>query len=73
MTKTIYKVYIQNRVSITYATTTRNCEDMIKQILDMHYMDGRYMKIIMICNGETKTIFTTNYKDIKRWNLENPH
>jgi len=69
MTKTIYKVYIQNRVSMVYVTSTRNCEDMIKQILDMHYLEGSYMKIIMICNGETKTVFTSNNKDIKFWNL----
>ncbi len=69
MTKTIYKVYIQNRVSMVYVTSTRNCEVMIKQILDMHYLEGRYMKIIMICNGETKTVFTSNNKDIKFWNL----
>ncbi len=36
MEKTKYRVYINCNMCYTYVTTTRNCEDMIFQIREMH-------------------------------------
>lgn len=53
MTKTKYEVYFYKRVVLFYVTTTRNCEDMINEILRINPLTK---KIFRIDNGVKKSV-----------------
>lgn len=74
MTKTLYEVHRNGRMVIKYATTTKNCEYMLQEIIRLHHRvtDDVYhpsgFKIIRIVNGERTTIYTPKLRHF--WNKE---
>jgi hypothetical protein len=63
MTKTKYEVHSQCGITVTYVTQTRNAEDMITRIVDMHqrfdeFGKPTYLKVVQVINGVSKIIYT---------------
>lgn len=71
MTKTKYEVYRNHGdLSMIYVTTTRNCEDMIKQIRQIHEpittgFNTNKLRIFRIFEGKKELVYTP--KDSKFW------
>ena len=64
MKKSVYTIYVSNRFTARYTTTTRNAEDMINELLKMYVYDKSIqVKIYRKTEGEEKVlIYSKNYK-----------
>lgn len=67
MEKTKYYVHGMHNITRTYVTTTRNREDMIQQIKEMHEpVFNDYFRISVIENGDRKFIYAKQNSPISR-------
>jgi len=68
MTKTKYEVHRSGRLIACYVTTTKNSEEMLQRIRDMHHRDcddvffPSGFKIIRVIGKERTTIYTPKLK-----------
>jgi len=71
MEKAKYRVYINYKLCYTYVTTTRNTEDMIFQIREMHESSVyNYFKITRETDNKEKEVYMKNGKKDKHWESE---
>lgn len=73
MEKTKYEVHIRYKLCYTYITTTRNCEDMLNQIRQMHEPidDEVGFKVFRESPGCKKVLIYANKKDrCSKWESE---
>lgn len=72
MEKTKYRVYMRYKLCYTYVTTTRNCEDMLFQIREMHEMDPFVMFRVTRENldGKEILIYSNRRDNRNRWQSE---
>jgi len=74
MTKTIYEVHRNGRMIIKYVTTTKNCETMLREIINLHHRitDDVYQpsgfKVIRVIGKERTTIYTPKLRHY--WNTK---
>jgi hypothetical protein len=72
MEKAKYRVYIMYQMARVYVTTTRNKEDMIAQIREMHESSIHdYFKITRQISGDKEeTVYTKKGKKNRSWESE---
>jgi hypothetical protein len=78
MTKTLYEVHRNGRLVVKYVTHTRNCEEMLKGIIELHHRvtDDVFIasgfKVVRIIGKERTVIYTPklrNFWQSKELNL----
>lgn len=63
MEKTKYRIYLMYITCKTYVTTTRNCEDMITELLKMYPPDiYDYIKIVRVIGDREEVVFKKTAK-----------
>lgn len=73
MEKAKYRIYVMYSLIRVYVTTTRNCEDMISQIREMHespLQDSFKITRQVIGDSEEKVVYTKIGRKDKSWKSE---
>jgi len=64
MTKTLYEVHRNGNLVVKYVTTTKNCEEMLQGIIELHHRQtddvfvASGFKVVRIIGKERKVIYT---------------
>lgn len=69
MTKTLYEVHRNGRIVVKYVTHTKNCEEMLQEIIQQHHRakDDIFVpsgfKVVRIIGNERKVIYTPKLRE----------
>jgi hypothetical protein len=69
MTKTLYEVHRNGRIVVKYVTHTKNCEEMLREIIQLHHrqtddvFQPSGFKVIRVIGKERTTIYTPKLRE----------
>jgi len=69
MTKTLYEVHRNGNLIVKYVTHTKNCEVMLREIIDLHHRQNddvfypSNLRVVRVIGKERKVIYTPKLRE----------